>query len=585
MEKIQDVPIVSPEEGPENPRFESFHKSFLFETESATFSMLFKPQEELVPLSLLDKKSVVFVGDTPYARDQTKVRGYYDSLQEHTNFYTLQHSGERFGQKYHFSASERIKDWEWKDHRADTLLIQTPLKPETDLTFLQIEKLREAGKDARAEFIINSDAQSLIDAAHLIAKTYPDARKDNSLIGESVPQIEDYIVAASFNEGGKCIDAMDETRNQVIRALLGHKDAANFLKAKLEKNQEKFPPLKIKQLIDSRNAKKLWLVDLKERIRESEFGSSVKGQVQETEANLALLDTLIEKYQRGDFEVPEEIIQELDKYVAIHMTSYYPVFDEKSREWVIPTHSKATGDKVGRLSIHFSIDGIATATGMPTGDLDKWTGKPYAIVAPLGQMIKKNGLMDNFMPADSWWVVDPNSSGIRIPESATIVARTPQGKGKTKVQEETAHSLAHKPGKGINKATLNVSDEEFLNYVKEKYGAKLESLGNDTWNNAEKTRWEKRSLAENIRKINPFIWDTRHADTPEEIFERKNIAFLNAGLLADNNVQKSAETSLELCREKMIEDLNHQTLPHEGAPKETMVAREFARQMVKGGIL
>lgn len=565
----------------------SFHRPFVFESEGLVFSVVFKSQEELAPLSEFDGKSVVLVGDTPYARDTEKVKQYYDSIHAHANSLTLQNLNERFGRKYHLSALEG-SDYDWKEHKAETLITQHPLKPETDLSSLALHNLREVGGLGKAEFVINSDVETLIHAARLIAKTYPGIKKGEPLIAESIPVIEDYIIAASFNDKGQLVDSMDETRCRVMRALLGYVEDADYLKKQFEKNKDRFPPLKIVRLMNVRlnishridnnlaELRRLEEVDRSEPEKSSYLELKVKilqERIAEDKNGLKRVDELVAEYGKGKLEISEDVVQDLDKYVLIHMTDFYPVFDEKENEWIIPTHSKATGDKIGRLSIHFSIDSTATATGMPTGDSSHWKQKPYAIVVPLGQMIKANGLMDNMMPADTWWVVDPNERGIRLPESATIVALSPHGKG------EIQHSLSHRPGGTIHKETLSAHGNEFSDFVRQKYGVELESVGNDTWHSKTKER-NSRSLFENIRKLNPVsVWGVRHSETPEEIFERSLIGYFNKVLLADNTEKEDGQ--IESYRKSVIKSLNTESEHHETK----LIPREFARQVIKSGIL
>jgi len=588
----EEIPLVDPELKIETKEhhLEYPHKEFMFNTGDAIFSVLFKPQEEMVPLELVDKKSVVFVGDTPYARDQTKVREYYESIKNHVEFHTLQHAKASFGSKYHFSVNKRMGDGDWREYKTDTLITQTPLRSQTDLLPRDTERLRESGKDARAEFIVNSDAESVVHAAKLIAKLYPKAVKGAPMIKENIFDIEDYIIAASFNEKGECVDAMDETRDKVIRALLGYEEDAKYLEQKLRENAERFPSLKVCDLMDTRYARMRKLDRCRESIefRQNQAGtegrplsdfendviSASRSEIQRTESDIVLIGDLIKQYQEGGVKIPEEIIKELDKYVVIHMTDFYPVFDENEKRWVIPTHSKATGDRVGRLSVHFSVDGIATATGLPTAEGGTWTQKPYAVVAPLGQMVKLNGLMDNLMPADAWWVMDPNDAGVKLPESATIVARTTHGDG------DIQRSLVHRPGKGIDKVTLDIQDETFIGFVKDKYGASLAGLGNDSWQDDSKM-FHSASLFESINRVNPFMHQGRHSSMSEERFERGMIGFLNAGLLADNTGEL-AEASLEKERVVEIQYFNHENKLN---GNNIRVPREFARQMVKTGIL
>jgi hypothetical protein len=492
------------------------------------------------------------------------------------------------------------------------------LRAQTGLYPHQIEKLREQAAKEDIVFIVNeSDLESVVDTAKLIKTVLPEAQVSDKEIYDfsNIESLEDLISAYSFNEQGKIDPHGPEARKLLFESVLGKQESLDILKNKFEQQKKLFPPNLIYQSEEYQKSYAGLVKDYLTRKEQRPLNSSEEISLADFQNNLDRLDEFIKEYSKNNqIEIPQEVIDELDKHVAIHMTSYYPKLDAKSNEWQIETHSFATGKKMGRLTVHFSIDGVATAGAITMND--HWKEKPYAVICPLGQLVKKNGPMSNFLSADTYWITDPNSPGIKLPETATIIANKPDS-----VHPEVTHGSAddmedlrsgHR-GPDINIVKANKNAEDSIDVIlKNRYGVDMKPVGNRGWT-GEINGYEEQRLGALLKKIFPGLHRTLHVDNNSADFENLCMHFFERATLADNKeeirkdkekvknhwssqpfkfdelMMQTPEQIVESAKKALMSGINfHFNTARVSEDREdcpTKLPREFAHQLVKLGII
>lgn len=593
---VRERKVGNPETGPQFTVFE-------FPLQKGNFEIIFKSEEDLADPEIFKGKEVVMFGNLPYARNSETIEQYFvEAEQNAEHFLAVRHAG-----KFEMSSSFHASVGLYEVGDGNPFRLQN-IKPNSSINNLGQERIRNNLKESIPLFVVNSDIETILEYISELKDLFPELKeKKSALPNDSIDYLQDLVAASSIDENGKLQQNIALTRRLLFEALMGNEKSADELLSSYYKNKDKIPTV-------IEHSTKRQILYLKELLQYSNGDERVALE-REIEKNEIFLD----KIKRGEvIEVPPEVVEELDKYVAIHMTRYYPFFDEKNNSWKILPNSTATGNRGGRLSVHFSLDGMAAEAGVGIGEWDKM---PYAIVAPLGQMIKRNGPMECLMPADTWWLNDPNNPGVNLPENATIVRFSTDPKlVKDKPDDEkdrmyhedfqkSKKGLDHQaPHNNVEQVTTRLDSESFLRrLLSDKYKVKYEGVGKDNWLNAPKVRlWQ---LADEVNKIYPAVHGERHWNSLSGQFEQVLLNYYESVILAENQdivdrkskewneefqyawvVKRPREKVIQIARQKVIDSINRKYFKNNGDPDFDIDAannlpREFARQLVKSGII
>jgi hypothetical protein len=489
-------------------------------------SIIFKNQEQLLGGEIVKDRTVVNIGELPYCRDTQVVRENIKELESLSKDSIFFNSKGKFGRKMHLGKMVGSQDF----YDKNPVFAYEGIKPRTDLLPHDITKINSSSeKEGEALFIIDNNINSLAEVAQLLNKIFKesDISIDESFSSE---RIEEAIMAMSIDSEGRIREEEDfESRRLILEAILGNKKSKDIISQHL-KNKDKIVPDAIYLAIE-------YLSYFKKLIKEIEGNA-----VDELEEKIKVIETCINNYcEAKKFFLDKKDIEKFNEHVVIHMTNYYPITDNEGK-WYIPNHSQSTGGKVGRLSTHFSIDGIATAAGIGGGS---WSNFKYAVVAPLGDMILKNGPMSNALIADTYWIKDPTSLGVLLPESSTLIANRRYKKQEEedldeyekglvwkKEKDKVLADLSHRgPDKGIKKITSSLSNKDSLaRLLNERYGVKIRDIGNDYWHG---DSWKDSEYIKLLYKVFPYIPLSRHQSSLHSRFERMIQSFLEGVLLSD----------------------------------------------------
>ncbi len=598
-----EVKTIEDRDGVEYPEYE-------YRFSDKKISLVFKHQEQLFDPELVKGKTVIYCGDLPYAREASVAHDNWQQLKEQASDIIPYHRRGKFQKKYHGRVSQGW-DEPFKDLRPVDAYTQIYReKPQTGLSINQPEKISQAAREGKVLLLVDgNDPESILDAA-VLARTLlaPEAKGEKP---EPLSPVEAYdlIIAASFNEKGLFDQAnFSEGRRLLWESQLGSAAAYRELEAKKQDEQDNFPPSDLEEIISKKDQ---LIADLKTTHYAPSDQEALVKRVKQ-------LETIQAKYEtEGKLEIPESVIAELDKHVGIHMTKYYPVYNEADQHWYIPTHAQATGGRVGRNTVHFALDGVATIAGMM--QVDTWQGSPYAIVAPLGQLVKANGLMRAMQPADTFWLVDPTQPGVRLPENATIIslsggnAALPPAELSRQyeqdIQNDSLTALNHRgPKSGISKITSTCGSEYTLQRVlADSYQVEKKNIGFDEWASGQRALTEETELKELVSREFPFMpafyRGARHESDISQAFEDAVESFHDIALLANRTEELkkyidvnqyripthwtalSPAQLIEQARQRVVGVINNYSLNWLSGERRIPLPRELARQMVRSGLI
>jgi hypothetical protein len=205
-------------------------------------------------------------------------------------------------------------------------------------------------------------------------------------------------------------------------------------------------------------------------------------------------------------------------------------------------------------------------------------------------MVKNNGYMANFIPADTYWVVDPNKEGIKIPDNSTIICRDDDDLDRLQKQVPVGIEII---------GSQKNNSEKIRRVLREKYNTSVRSLGNDTWIGAN-AEHEESNLRSKIASSFPGIESSgRHAYKFEFKFEDALSKYFNTSLFADHqeeltdNIKKSdgsykylidrnPEQVVAAAKAEALDFCNRQRSEADGY---ILMPREFVRLLVRDGII
>ena len=584
----------------------TYHE-YVFRFGSSQFSVYFKNQENLFDPDLLEHKTAIMVGDTPHAREPASVKENWDHLERSTDGLFYVNLAAKNVPNFPFEATlgfEQKGGERRLKYQIDSSQADYP-KPQTGLRNNEMQKFKSVATGEHAVFVVDSQARSLADMVIMIKSIFPEANFGSKGIDlNNIAKIEDLIIAGSFDsQGNLAIDDKgnpiadpQEIRSKILMAMLGDSKAFDEVKGKYEATQKFFPSYLIYNLLLEResiyNNLRSERQQMDERSSDPFAVKNSKERIDELEKRLSDFNEFLELYEQGqEIEIPETLIIALDRHVAIHMTQYEPLVDQETGQLIIPTNSGARGNKNGRITSHFSIDGTATAVAM--GDND-WSSYRVGILAPLGQLVKENGLMANFMPADTYWVVDHNQPGIRIPKNSTILVRDINKSGLGKLQKDQSLSEENIEVKDFGPDTI----KDTLLY---KYKVGMRELGTDTWLD---NRGFDDGTYEQVKKVYPAITGGRHFATLSYNFENNLNGYFERVLVSDHQTEIAEAISqtgstyyknlIEQSPEEVV--LNARMIPlsqinkklnkydvHAGMPHP--IPKEYARMLVAAGVI
>ncbi|MFA6321899.1 MAG: hypothetical protein WCX71_00275 [Candidatus Buchananbacteria bacterium] len=573
------------------------YNEYVYKIGDARISVYFKDQENLFDPEMVKDKVAVMVGDVPYAREPEKIKENKVSLEKSAAaVYDINLSGE-YTKPYHPQVNVnyqcRAGGYNFKEYRINPSEADYP-KPKTGLRKAELDNLRKAASKGSAVFVADGQPKSLADLAVMIRNSFPEGQFSASEIDVVKTEVlEDMIIALSFDESGILRDNSQNARNLILQALLGDKRISADLQQELEKKKHFSPPFLVRQCKLVLAGYKINLTSIQESESKSKMEyekENFRKQAVEISSVIADLEDFIERHKNGEeVEIPERLVEALDQHVAIHMTAYEPIFDQESGDWIIPTHSGATGNKVGRITEHFAIDGIATAGFIGPGEWDK---SNIGILAPLGQMVKENGVMANFMPADTYWVVDPNKLGIKIPKNSTVIS--------TGLAEENLAKNSENDQIEFVPSSTEMTDL-VKNILRKKYNVIFKRVGTDAWSDEEDSRRREREIVREIAKVFPgIIASGRHFGGFESNFEDTISNYYREVLLVDHqaevaeDIEKSGDKKMQyltkLPPEKIIDTWVKKSVLEfcnrvDWRENEVFLPREHARMLVREGII
>ena len=656
LEKIPTRRATEQEKGSENL---SCHETSVEDRDGVQFTryeyafqgkkveIIFKNQEYLTDPLFAEGKDVVFIGDMPYAQTADVVKENMQDLSESADSIVFLHKHGNYTRKFHFGAyipGAPIRNDFIKPEPSVGTYTDKGVKPATGFLVHEKDRLRESVKEGNTLLVVQeNDVASITSAANVVKDILGIERAEKLVDTTDVGHMEDLVATYSFDENGEIApDKHEEARKLLFESIIGEEKSFERLEQAFTDNETSIFPyhmhnmLRVKEELEAVDPEN-YLSSARDQIIFFLYTQGVHYEdppatIKEKKENAQqVIENLIESYRQNNevIDIPEDVVQELDKHVAIHMTQYYPMFDEKNNEWYVPPHSQATGTRLGRLTTHFAIDGIASAAAITSGD---WDEKPFAILTPLGQLVKKNGPMHCFLTADTWWTIDPNSPGIRLPEESTIIASRRRGKndpaedeGHTpwrkssedyifEKEKKLKHTSNHRgPDNYIKRMDSSLRKETVIEKVlNEQYGVPMKSIGNEGWT---KDRTEEKDLTNKVREAFPFVLNTLHMGAIVEWLEKESLEFFHKVALASNiekatavigekemreakegnqyeryhemkMLQENKETPgkvIEMTREKIIQNINQNSSMRLG--EGVALPREMARLFVKIGIL
>lgn len=166
----------------------------------------------------------------------------------------------------------------------------------------------------------------------------------------------------------------------------------------------------------------------------------------------SIIDNLDYEHQKHDQENLQSFREEeaqskteplkMDELIACHLTSYYPIYDKKTGEWYLQTTFDATKGKIARTTVHFTLN-------HPVADhmYGSWSDRKVAVLAPLGSLVEKNGMMEILNTVDTFWDIPPGGK-LKLPKDA-IVLVPGHVSGDKEWEENSSNNLAPR-GPGTN---------------------------------------------------------------------------------------------------------------------------------------
>lgn len=547
--------------------------------------LAFKNEEQLPSFDVKDSQ-VIMVGNIPYARSTIAISDFTQDYQYKSSNQLYQLGSTRqFTKSYPLEVRVGLSGEDLRDRNGDSSFSDIPKLP--DIFERESESL----------LLVNSDVESVIEAANYLR--LQNNQEGLEFTSIEIGRLEDVIIDLSRNEDGILESQISATRKILLERLLQGKDAALGLGEEVKHSTRRVFPYAIAHALErfewSRETMDKEMLSYIEKTSPEAYLPHRESQTKTIKMEHSALERLkvyLEGYMESgstDYPLTEKEIQELNKHVLVHMTQYPPLVADNGVNYYIPTTGSAYDKKMPRLTVHFSVDGIATAAAVTQGN---WEEYPYAVIAPLGEMIRYNGPMASTNTADTWWVVDPTEKqGVILPPDTTVL----------KTDKQQVDGLESVGGVDIEELEEGVAIKDFL---LKKYNVVAKTVGNRGWVSGHD------SFSMRMAELFPGVSDQVHSGYEVVNLEKIIFQYFKEVVKTDNKeklqkaIEKDGGKSLPISEEELIkinqiletpsslmidaissdtiEQINH---IFQGHYTGNIVSKELGRYLVKLGII